>query len=113
MQILKVSVHNGRGDLAQNSILDTTITASLKYYIFLTSAIRAQTEALARVKVSLSQHLVQIYFKCSLKLAQAACVRCNGTKCPLLTAISSSSLWESYFSPRRGYCRVPKFCMGL
>jgi hypothetical protein len=26
---------------------------------------------------------------------------------------SSSSLWQSYFSPRRGYHRVLKFCMGF
>ena len=42
------------------------------------------------------------------------------TKCPLLMAffslLSSLSLSLSppgYFSPRRGYRRVPKFCMGF
>jgi hypothetical protein len=48
-------------------------------------------------------------------LAGAACVRCHGTKCPLLTAfflfLCSSTC--TYFSPRMGYRMVPKFCMGF
>ena len=42
------------------------------------------------------------------------------TKCPLLTALFSllslsllSLSPPGYFSPRRGYRRVPKFCMGF
>ena len=47
-------------------------------------------------------------------LARAACARCHITKCPILTAFFFSlSLSRSYFSPRRGYHRVPKFCMGF
>ena len=36
-------------------------------------------------------------------LVRAACVRCHGTKCPLLTAFFLSLLFSyTYFSPRRG-----------
>ena len=37
------------------------------------------------------------------------------TKCPLLTALFLflSFFSPGYFSPRRGYRRVPKFCMGF
>ena len=47
---------------------------------------------------------------------QAACERCHGTECPLLTALFSLLLFSfrpDYSSPRRGYCMVPKFCMGV
>ena len=54
-----------------------------------------------------------------LLLVRAACMRCHGTKCPLLKAVFFSSLslflfsaWV-YFSPRRGYRRVLKFCIGF
>ena len=50
------------------------------------------------------------------KYGPSGCMRCNGTKCPLLTALFSIlSLFSppGYFSPRRGYRRVPKFCMGF
>ena len=40
---------------------------------------------------------------CQRKLVEAACMRCNGTKCPLFTAFFSSSFCFTYFSPRRGY----------
>ena len=43
---------------------------------------------------------------------RAACVRCHETKCPLLMAFFSLSLLPGYFSTRRGYRRVMKFCMG-
>ena len=49
-------------------------------------------------------------------LAQAACVRCHGTKCPLLMALFSFFLSLSplgYFSPRRSYHRVLKFAWGF
>ena len=49
-------------------------------------------------------------------LARAGCVRYLGTKCPLLMALFSllSSLSSpGYFSPRRGYFTVPKFCVGF
>ena len=37
----------------------------------------------------------------------------HGSKCPLLMAFFSLSFFcLGYFSPRRGYCRVLKFCMG-
>ena len=45
------------------------------------------------------------------QLARAACMRCHGTKCSLLTAFLFSSLSHIYFSPRRGYRRVLQFCM--
>ena len=50
-----------------------------------------------------------------VKLVWAACTRCHGTKCPLLTAFFLFSLFPrlGYFSPRRSYRRVSKFCMGL
>ena len=50
-----------------------------------------------------------------LLLVRAACVRCHATKCPLLTAFFSLSLFfrGCYFSPRRSYRRVPKFSMGF
>ena len=46
-----------------------------------------------------------------LSLVRAACVRFHGTKWPLLTAFFLFSL-PGYFSPRGGYRRVKKFCMG-
>jgi hypothetical protein len=45
-------------------------------------------------------------------LVQVACVSCHGTKSPLFTFFSSSSLCFTYFSPRRGYRRVTKYCIG-
>jgi hypothetical protein len=50
------------------------------------------------------------------QLVRAACVHCHGTKCPLLTAFLSLSFFFfciTYFSPRRGYRRVLKCCMGF
>ena len=47
-------------------------------------------------------------------LARVKCVHCPWplqTWCPLLTAFFSHSLCPSYFSPRRSYHRVLKFCM--
>ena len=50
-------------------------------------------------------------------LAQAACMRCQGTKCPLLTGFLllflSFFFWGCYFSPRRSYRRFPQFCVGV
>ena len=51
-------------------------------------------------------------------LVRAGCVRCHGTKCPLLTVFFSLSFFLSffsytYFSPRRGNSRVPKFYVGF
>jgi hypothetical protein len=48
-------------------------------------------------------------------LVRAACVRCHGAKCPLLTAFFPllNFFCFVYFSPRRGYHRVPKFCIGF
>ena len=42
------------------------------------------------------------------KLVQAACMRCHGIKCPLLTAFFSSlsSFSPGYFPPRRGCPRL-------
>ena len=45
-------------------------------------------------------------------LAQAACVRWHGTKCPLLT-VFFLFFSRHYFSPRRSYCRVPKCYVGF
>ena len=48
----------------------------------------------------------------SKMLARAACMRCHVTECPLLTALVLFLLQPGYFSPRRSYRRVLKFCMG-
>ena len=51
---------------------------------------------------------------CSLSTVHyTLCMRCHGTKCPLLTAVSFFFFLPGYFSPRRGYRRVPKVCMGF
>ena len=47
-----------------------------------------------------------------LKLFRAACVRCHGTKCPLLTAFVLSLLSTRVTFLRRGCPIVLKFCMG-
>ena len=52
----------------------------------------------------------------SERRACAALRRCSETKCPLylvLLFFSSFSFCATYFSPRRVYHRVPKFCMGF
>ena len=46
-------------------------------------------------------------------LVRAACVRCHGTKCTLLTAFFFSLFPRTYLSPRRGYRRVLEFCGGF
>ena len=55
-----------------------------------------------------TSHRKQYNFK---KFVREACVRCHGTKCPLLTAfLFYLSLFSfTYFSPKRGYRRVMKF----
>ena len=48
------------------------------------------------------------------QLVRSACMRCHGTKCLLLTEFFLLlSLCLTYFSPRRGYHMVLKFCMGF
>jgi hypothetical protein len=48
-------------------------------------------------------------------LVRAACMCCHWTKCPLLTVwfLLLLSFRQGYFSPRRVYRRVLKFCMGF
>ena len=49
-----------------------------------------------------------------LILVRAACVCCHGTKCSLLKALFLFlSFGPGHFSPRRGYHRVLKFCIGF
>jgi hypothetical protein len=45
-------------------------------------------------------------------IGPSSCVRYHGTKCPLLMALFLFLSFSppGYFSPRRGYRRVPKFC---
>ena len=54
------------------------------------------------------------FYLLELMLVRLACVRCQGTKCPLLTAFFSLSLFSlpGYFSPRRDYRMILKICMG-
>ena len=50
----------------------------------------------------------------AVKLVRAACVRCHGTKCPLLTALFLFLFSPTLtFLPEGGYHRVPKFCTGF
>ena len=58
--------------------------------------------------------------KSSGELVLAASVRYHGTNCPLLTVFFSFSFFLSslffclgYISPRMGYRRVLKFCVGF
>jgi hypothetical protein len=46
-------------------------------------------------------------------LVQAACMRCLGTECPLLTAFFSLSLSFTYLSPRRGIVGFWNFAWGF
>jgi hypothetical protein len=43
----------------------------------------------------------------------SGCVRCHGTKCPLLTALFFFSLSAGLLFSQKGDRRVPKFCMGF
>ena len=70
-------------------------------------------------------HIIHMFspslFSLSLSffLTPSGCMRCHGNKVSTINGVfflSSLSLSLSppgYFSPRRGYRRVPKFCMGF
>ena len=61
-------------------------------------------------ELRLRQGLVQV----RLRIGPSGCVCCHGNKVSTINGVIFSSLSPpGYFSPRRGYRRVPKFCMGF
>ena len=83
---------------------------------FLGNSPPSETAAHVEVPTVLKNKNKFYFYQWLKKLIRAACLRCHETKCTLLTAFFFSFflfLCYTYFSPRRGYRRVPKFCMGF